>query len=497
MTISIWRYSHLALAFSSAIFIIIASVTGAILSVEPISEKLNPYRIDGIENIYLAETIEVLKQNYEEVLQLKTDYNEFVSINAITKEGDFVTGYINPLTGKYLGAEIEKNAFYNYITNLHRSLFLKGIGRFFIGLSSFLLFLIAITGIFLIIKRQGGSKRIFSKIVYENFRQYYHIVLGRFTLIPILIITLTGVYLSLLRFDFFEFEEVSSGQKNIIALDRNNVIDSKDFPLFKNTKLVDVKALSFPFSDNIEDNYTLELKNKEVFINQFTGQEVNTIEFGFNSIIKSLNINLHTGKGSIIWSIVLFVSCINILFFVYSGIVMTLARKKNKLKNRFKSDKSKYVVLVGSENGNTIAYANAFYNQLIENGEKAHITELNKYRLFKKCEHLVIITSTYGLGESPTNGSNFLDLLKSIKQNSNIKYSVVGFGSKAYPDFCKFAIDITKTLKSINITPFIKPFYIDNRSFSLFSEWFNLWSEKAGLDINIKEYEILNKVTNN
>jgi sulfite reductase (NADPH) flavoprotein alpha-component len=39
MTISIWRYSHLALAISAALFILIASITGIILAFEPISEK--------------------------------------------------------------------------------------------------------------------------------------------------------------------------------------------------------------------------------------------------------------------------------------------------------------------------------------------------------------------------------------------------------------------------------------------------------------------------
>jgi hypothetical protein len=38
----------------------------------------------------------------------------------------------------------------------------------------------------------------------------------------------------------------------------------------------------------------------------------------------------------------------------------------------------------------------------------------------------------------------------------------------------------------------IKPFYIDNRSFILFSKWFKLWSDKTGIDIKITEYEVIN-----
>ena len=108
MTISIWRYSHLLLALVSSVFIIIASVTGAIIAFEPISETLNPYKIEGVEQVYLKQTVAALKQNYDEVIELKTDYNQFVSAQVITKGGDFLSGYIHPLTGAYLGPEIQK-----------------------------------------------------------------------------------------------------------------------------------------------------------------------------------------------------------------------------------------------------------------------------------------------------------------------------------------------------------------------------------------------------
>ncbi|MCB0434087.1 MAG: hypothetical protein KDD18_14235, partial [Mangrovimonas sp.] len=44
ITISIWRYSHLALAVSSFVFIILASLTGIILAFQPISEQIKPYK---------------------------------------------------------------------------------------------------------------------------------------------------------------------------------------------------------------------------------------------------------------------------------------------------------------------------------------------------------------------------------------------------------------------------------------------------------------------
>src|SRR5690606_18804973 len=133
MTISIWRYSHLALAVSSFVFIFLASITGIILAFEPISEKIQPYKSDDFHNISLAETLEITQKIYPEIISIETDANDFVSASVITHDGDALDGYINPKTGDYLGPKIEKSSFFQWTTNLHRSLFLKGIGRFFVG----------------------------------------------------------------------------------------------------------------------------------------------------------------------------------------------------------------------------------------------------------------------------------------------------------------------------------------------------------------------------
>ena len=383
MTISIWRYSHLLLAVMSSVFIIIASVTGAILSFVPIVEKSNAYKIEGVEELSLAQTVSALNKNYAEVIELKTDYNQFVSATLVTKKGDFLIGYIDPVTAEYLGPKIEKSQFFKFFINLHRSLFLKSVGRFFIGLASFLLILITLTGCLLIVRRQGSLKSFFSKIVYENFFQYFHVVLGRLSFVSILIIAVRGVYLSLLRFNVLpENDEIS----HLVDFKNIKISEEKvpsDFDVFRNTKLIEVNSLNFPFSKNIEDNYTLRLKDKELLISQFSGQVLSAKNIVLADAIKETSINLHTGKGSYFWSIILAISSINILFFVYSGFAMTLKRNKSKMQNKYKAKACKYVILVGSENGNTIRYANAFYSALIENGEQVFIAQLNEYTSYK------------------------------------------------------------------------------------------------------------------
>ncbi|WP_299249153.1 PepSY domain-containing protein [uncultured Lacinutrix sp.] len=488
MTISIWRYSHLTLAVSSFVFILLASITGIILAFQPISEQMEPYKVSDFESITLAETLSNLKTEYPEVLDLQIDANQFVLASVITNDGESLNGYINPRTGQFLGDKIEVSKFFNWVTNFHRSLFLKSIGRFFVGLCSFLLFLIAVSGTVLILKRQGGFKKFFSKIVKENFNQYWHVVLGRLSLIPIIIITITGVYLSLEKFDVLP-KNTSSHQIDFETLSETPKIDIKAFPVFKNTKLSEVKSIEFPFSNDVEDYFTISLKDREIVVNQFNGAVLSEIETPLVTVFSTLSLNLHTGKGSILWSVILAIATANILFFIYSGFAMTLKRRKSKLKNKYKKDACKYVILIGSENGNTMPFANQLQQQLIKAGEIAYIAELNNYNTFSKAEHFIIMTSTYGEGEAPTNASAFLQRLKSIKQEQEISYSVVGFGSLAYPDFCKFAFDVDVEMK-LQFKQELPVFTINDKSVESFQEWINLWNKKRELQITISKEKL-------
>jgi sulfite reductase (NADPH) flavoprotein alpha-component len=203
MTLSFWRSSHLALALVSSLFLILAAVTGIILAVDAVQEKTLPYKIENFDTITLGEALPVLKKNYSEMTELTVDYNQFVTLQAIDQDGNDINSYIDIKTGKKLGTPVKKSEFIQWITSFHRSLFLHEAGRFFVGVISFLLFLIAISGFVLVLKRQKGLRNFFSKVIKEYFAQYYHVVLGRLALIPILVMALTGTYLSLERFNFW------------------------------------------------------------------------------------------------------------------------------------------------------------------------------------------------------------------------------------------------------------------------------------------------------
>ena len=123
-------------AIISSVFLLIASVTGVILAVETISNKMQPFRVSGADDLSLAETLKHINGKHEEVLSVSRDRNGFVSITAIV-DGKNDAFYVDPFTGEKLGDLIQKKPFFQFATNLHRSLFLKSTGRFLIGFASF------------------------------------------------------------------------------------------------------------------------------------------------------------------------------------------------------------------------------------------------------------------------------------------------------------------------------------------------------------------------
>lgn len=479
MIISIWRYSHLTLAISSFLLLTVASVTGIFLAFEPVIEKSRDYKAAGFDTLTLAQTVPLLKEKFPGIQEIAVDDHSFVLIKYAAEEGGDRQVYVDPATGKVLGIATEKRPLFQWMTTLHRSLFIHETGRILMGITAFLLILIAVSGIFLVVQRQNGWKNFFSNVEKTGFAQYYHVVFGRLSLFFILAIALTGTYMAVYR--FMPSPGKASALVDETQIKEEPLKDLVDFTVLRETPLAHLQKLQYPFSDFPEDYYNVQLKDRELCINQFTGDILAQQKYTKTYQLANFSLRWHTGRSGTIWSLILALASAYILFFIYSGFAITLKRRRGRSKNKFKAKEARIIILVGSENGGTFKFADAVYTQLIRHGEKVFLTDLSNFTAFPNAEHLVIMTSTYGQGDAPSNAKKLAERVKQYPQSQSVPYSIVGFGSRSYSRFCQFAFDVEKLLQSTTWATTILPVHtVNDKSPQDFSDWMTEWTRKTG-----------------
>ncbi len=479
MIISVWRYSHLTLAISSFLLLTIASVTGIFLAFEPVIEKSRDYKTAGFDTLTLAQTVPLLKEKFPGIQEISVDDHSFVLIKYAAEEGGDKQVYVDPVTGQILGAPTEKLPLFQWMTTLHRSLFIHETGRILMGIAAFLLILIAVSGIFLVVQRQNGWKNFFSNVEKTGFAQYYHVVFGRLSLFFILAIALTGTYMAVYRF-------MPPPGKASLLIDESQIKEEPlkevaEFTVLKQTPLSSLQKLQYPFSDFPEDYYNVQLKERELCINQFTGDILAQQDYTKTYQLANFSLRWHTGRSGTIWALIMALASAYILFFIYSGFAITLKRRRGRSKNKFKAKDARIIILVGSENGGTFKFADAIYTQLIKHGEKVFLTDLSNFAAFPNAQHLVVMTSTYGQGDAPSNAKKLADRVQQYPQNQNIQYSILGFGSRSYSQFCQFAFEVETLLQNTKwAKPLTRVFTVNDKSPQDFSDWLTEWTRQTG-----------------
>ena len=485
MMLSIWRYCHFSLAAVASLFLILASLTGAILAFEPITNSLKNYSINNLNEISLKETLNVLDKKFKEVYEIQITNEDFVSAKVLTFSNKTEEVYLNPINGETLEKIKPKSKFFSFFTNLHRSLFFKKIGRVFVGIISFILSLITLTGLMLLIQRQGGILKIFKKIKENNFSEKYHVVFSRIFALPIFLIAISGAYLTFDRFMIGDLQTSISFEEEILSENK--------YLKFDLIALNKVKKVVYPFSRSESDYYTIELSDRSVMVNQYNNRIHSQRFYPFSYFTKEWFYNLHTGKGNLLLSIILFVSSISILFFIFTGFKISTKSILRKLNIKYLSSEkdSKYIILVGSEKGNTFEFAKFLSTQILSFGEKVIIKPLNSYKIYNQAETLIILTSTYGEGDPPSNANDFVSRFKKFNQPNKIKYSIIGFGSLKYPKFCAFATKIDRMIRPLDnfekIVPLMK---VNRRSVEEFNKWIKMWNRSKLTKIKFTEMEI-------
>lgn len=490
----IWQYSHLSIALIVSIYIMIASVTGAILG---INEVLNPSAESGQS---VAAIVQKMQQHYTEVVALKKDDHGNLESQAFDEDYNEIKGMVNLETGAIGSQKIEKPQWIEFTTVLHRSLFLDSTGRYLVGILSVLFFITLVTGLLLMVKTIPVKHHLWTKWRYQNWATTYHHSVGRLAVLPLMILAITASVLFLHRFEYLSVTP-SSVQTFEPSKDAKTITVT-EFPFLKQLSIKDLKSMDFPFDES--ENYKIETTEGIYELNFNTGAIASQQLVGNTEQIKLWAYRLHTGQGSISWAMLITLASLSIPGVVLSGLVILKKRQKPTVAHKFSSfEAAETIILYASEGGSTAQQALGYAIGLQQMGEKVYFATMNEWQQFPKMKRLLLLAATYGNGEAPDNGSQFLKKFFETEIGDDVKIAILGLGSKAYPRFNAFAQEVFQTVENkgfgANVVAFSK---INDREEEGIRHWehqvndafaWNLHYQERIEKLVSKEIEILEK----
>ena len=193
---------HVYLGIIAGFIVSIVGITGSMLVFEDeIDRALNPKLFSVLaqkHKMSFAEVLPLVKQQHPD-LKIDYIYNPEDSPTAAYRISTYKTGtetFINPYTAEISGKRIHESSLMRVINNIHRTLLIPVAGRYIVGISALILFVLTITGLRLWIpKKWKQIKSVLTVNFKAGFkRQNYdwHNVLGFYSSPVVLLLSLTG-----------------------------------------------------------------------------------------------------------------------------------------------------------------------------------------------------------------------------------------------------------------------------------------------------------------
>ena len=461
------RLVHSLPGLLAAVLVMVLSVTGAILSLEPAIERASSV-VPETGQISVAALAAKATARRAEVERI-----------ARTPSGSVIVYYfdggrarvdrIDPKTGVTLAPHVP-SGFTQVVTNLHRSLLLGEGGRAGAGFGALALIVLSVSGSMMLAKRLGGWSAIIRPIR-GTAVQRWHSELARFAVIGLLLPGLTGGYMSLTTFGMVPDgmgvevatpEKVNGGPRLSVAKLR----------ALRSVDINDLRELKFPSARDPSGAYDLTTAHGTGRIDAATGAMLNFEPHSVARQVYETIYMLHTGQGLWPLALVLGLTALTVPVLSLTGVLIWWRRRKSspQIRNNVGAQSADTVILVGSEGGGTWAFAATLHAALSKAGHNVHVAPMNAMSSsYARAERLLFLTSTYGDGAAPASADRFLTLL--APSRVSLPFAVLGFGDRAFPKFCQFAGEVEGALRAKGWPVFLPVNQINRQSAQDFARW--------------------------
>lgn len=477
------RALHALAGLGLGLVVAVLAVTGAILALGPVGERLDARALPPVSVAEAAAAV-LAAHPGAEVLRLRPSG---IAVLAFTRDDTPQEAVIDPATGAVLRPWAPSAALLA-TADLHRS-FLQGdalAGRGLAGLGALGMLVMLASGAGLLHHRMGGWRRLRARVKGAR-EQRLHILAARVALPGLAAAALTGLWLSA---TFLGVAPNDMGLRPDFpdTLDGGDPLPVGDLGALQAIPLADLKSLVFPFDADPFEPYEVLTRHGTGYVDQATGEMAAWLPHSSWRRAYETALMLHTGAGLWWFGALLGLSSLAVPLLAATGTVVWWHRRRARPRIRRNVDigRADTVILVGSEGNTTWGFAQTLQDALSAAGHFVHLAPMNALSA-DHCgdRRMFILTATYGDGAAPASASGFLDRLASLPDHPRRGVTVLGFGDREFDAYCAFAVRVDAALRYRGWPVFHPMETVNRQSAQEFARWGDAIGTRIGADLRL------------
>ena len=472
-----FRTIHRWLGLIAGALALVAGISGAVLAVDPmvVAWQARPAPA-GLPVATLAERVSAAVPGAEEIRRLPSGGIVVFSFDGDQARAD----RIDPADGRVLG-DYQPSASMRWFKNLHRAFLLGDAGRIAAAVVTLSMLLLAVSGLVLLQRRQGGWRRVFSR-ARGTLLQRIHVVTGQVLVAVLGLSSVTALLMSAVTFGLIDVEhDVEPNVASTAPASAAAPAGAAQAPLLQQTEVAALRKLNFPAADDPNDTWRITTNQGEGWIDRYSGQTLAWQDAAAAQRLHDWAMVLHTGESAWAWALVLGLGALSIPLFWLTGLLLWLQARRQapRFADNSAPAQADTLVFVASENGSTWGFAEALHAALVRAGHRVHTSALENFRASAATRQIFVLAATYGDGQAPAHAAKALERIAREPVGA-ARVAVLGFGDRQFSAFCAYAEALEQALRAKGWATLLPLARIHQQSAQEFSRWGEAVAEALG-----------------
>jgi sulfite reductase (NADPH) flavoprotein alpha-component len=263
-----WRRIHAFLGMFGLALVVALAISGAVLAIYPVADGLSASR-QQLSGVTVADIAGRVARTTPSLQSLTRTAAGRIIADYTDAAGLPQQGFVDVATGEITQPVTRSGPVYAFVKDFHRSLLLGRSGRMVAGIGAALMAILFISGAMLMLVRIGGVARLLDRPK-GTLAGRLHTKLTRIALLPFVLSSLTGLYITLTE---FEIVPVSYAETNLFPESTQGLpaVNPAALHGLADISAGDLRSLQFPYSGDTFDIFTVNSIAGLTSVDQFTG----------------------------------------------------------------------------------------------------------------------------------------------------------------------------------------------------------------------------------